>query len=107
MVMARREVLVQLDDDLVEQLDALAAGLGTNRSELMRRRGAQAVLDAEGLAAADRQLRSAYERQPADPRLVQSARRLAATNHSCVVARNDIFWADLGPPAGRRPLFAC
>jgi len=87
MVMARREVLVQLDDDLVEQLDALAAGLGTNRSELMRRganrselmrRGAQAVLDAEGLAAADRQLRSAYERQPADPRLVQSARRLAA-----------------------------
>jgi len=77
MVMARREVLVQLDDDLVEQLDALAVGLGTNRSELMRR-GAQAVLDAEGLAAADRQLRSAYERQPADPRLVQSARRLAA-----------------------------
>lgn len=75
--MARREVLVQLDDDLVERLDALAAGLGTNRSELMRR-GAQAVLDAEGLAAADRQLRSAYERQPADPRLVQSARRLAA-----------------------------
>ena len=69
MVMARREVLVQLDDDLVEQLDALAVGLGTNRSELMRR-GAQAVLDAEGLAAADRQLRSAYERQPADPRLV-------------------------------------
>ena len=77
MVMARREVLVQLDDDLVERLDALAAGLGTNRSELLRR-GALAVLDAEGLAAADRQLRSAYERQPADPRLVQSARRLAA-----------------------------
>ncbi|NQY58197.1 MAG: ribbon-helix-helix protein, CopG family, partial [Ilumatobacteraceae bacterium] len=33
--MARREVLVQLDDDLVERLDALAADLGTNRSELM------------------------------------------------------------------------
>jgi len=66
MVMARREVLVQLDDDLVEQLDALAAGLGTNRSELLRR-GAQALLDAEGLAAADRQLRSAYERQPPTP----------------------------------------
>tara|TARA_R110002110_G_scaffold318110_1_gene530885 strand:+ start:26267 stop:26518 length:252 start_codon:yes stop_codon:yes gene_type:complete len=76
MVPARREVLVQLDDDLVEQLDALAAGRGANRSELIRRR-AQAVLDAEGLAAADRQLRSANKRQPADPRLVQSARRLA------------------------------
>ena len=77
MVMARREVLVQLDDDLVEQLDALAGDLGTNRSELLRR-GAQAVLDAERLAAADRELRAAYRRQPADPALVQSARRLAA-----------------------------
>ena len=77
MVMARREVLVQLDDDLVEQLDALAAQLGTNRSELLRR-GAQAILDAEALAAADKELRQAYRRQPADPALVQSARRLAA-----------------------------
>ena len=77
MAMARREVLVQLDDDLVEQLDALAADLGTNRSELMRR-GAQALLDAERLAAADHELRAAYRRQPADPLLVQSARRLAA-----------------------------
>ena len=76
MVMARREVLVQLDDDLVQRLDALAADLGTNRSELLRR-GAQAVLDAEELAAADRQLRAAYRRQPADPALVRSARRLA------------------------------
>ncbi|WP_162942056.1 ribbon-helix-helix protein, CopG family [Desertimonas flava] len=75
--MARREVLVQLDDDLVEQLDKLAASLGTSRSELMRR-GAQAVLDAERLTGADRQLRAAYRRQPADPALVQAARRLAA-----------------------------
>jgi metal-responsive CopG/Arc/MetJ family transcriptional regulator len=77
MAMARREVLVQLDDDLVERLDELAVDLGTNRSELMRR-GAHAVLEAEALATADRQLRSAYQRQPVDPALVQSARRLAA-----------------------------
>ena len=77
MVVARREVLVQLDDKLVERLDALAADLGTNRSELLRR-GAQAVLDAEELTEADRQLRLAYRRQPADPALLQSARRLAA-----------------------------
>lgn len=75
--MARREVLVQLDDDLVEQLDALAAELGTNRSDLMRR-GARAVLDAERLATADRQLRAAYRRVPVDVSLLQSARRLAA-----------------------------
>ena len=77
MVVARREVLVQLHDELVERLDALAADLGTNRSELLRR-GAQAVLDAEELTEADRQLRLAYRRQPADPALLQSARRLAA-----------------------------
>lgn len=75
--MARREVLVQLDDDLVERLDRVAAHLGTSRSELLRR-GAQAVLEAEELADADRQLQAAYRRLPADPALVQSARRLAA-----------------------------
>jgi Ribbon-helix-helix protein, copG family len=77
MVMARREVLVQLDDDLVEQLDLLAARLGTNRSELLRR-GAQALLSVEDLAAADRDLEAAYRRQPPDPAVIQSARRLAA-----------------------------
>jgi len=77
MLMARREVLVQLDDDLVDRLDALAQGLGTNRSELLRR-GAQAVIEAEELVAADRELQIAYRRQPADPWLIQSARRLAA-----------------------------
>ncbi len=77
MPMARREVLVQLDDDLVERLDTVAAHLGTSRSELIRR-GAQAVLDAEELADADRQLQVAYRKQPADPALLQSARRLAA-----------------------------
>ena len=75
--MARREVLVQLDDELVDRLDALAADLGTNRSELLRR-GVQALLEAEELVAADRHLLLAYRRQPADPALVQSARRLAA-----------------------------
>lgn len=74
--MARREVLVQLDDDLVERLDALATQVGTNRSELLRR-GAQAVISAEDLAKADREFEAAYRRQPADPELIQSARRLA------------------------------
>jgi predicted transcriptional regulator len=77
MSMARREVLVQLDDELVKRLDVLAAELGTNRSELLRR-GAQAVLTAEDLARADRDLVAAYQRQPADPAIVESARRLAA-----------------------------
>ncbi len=77
MVMARRKVLVQLDDDLVARLDELAEQLGTNRSELLRR-GATAVITAEELATADRELIGGYQRQPPDPALVQSARRLAA-----------------------------
>jgi metal-responsive CopG/Arc/MetJ family transcriptional regulator len=77
MVMARREVLVQLDDELVDRLDSLAQRLGTSRSDLLRR-GAQAVIEAEHMAAADRELQAAYRQQPADPALVESALRLAA-----------------------------
>jgi metal-responsive CopG/Arc/MetJ family transcriptional regulator len=77
MHMARREVLVQLDDDLVEHLDQLAKTLGTNRSELLRR-GAQAIIDAEDTLVADRELIAAYRRQPPDPALLRSAARLAA-----------------------------
>ncbi len=77
MVVARREVIVQLDDDLVRRLDEIASALGTNRSELLRR-GAQAVISAEELARADRDLAAAYLRQPPDPALVRSARKLAS-----------------------------
>lgn len=77
MVMARKEVLVQLDDQLVVRLDALAAAQGTSRSELLRR-GAVAVLDAAELDRADHELQEAYRRIPQDASLVKSARRLAA-----------------------------
>ena len=77
MVMARREVLVQLDDDLVNELDRLAGRLGTNRSELVRR-GARAVISASEIDRADRDLVEAYERHPPDAALVRAAHRLAA-----------------------------
>jgi metal-responsive CopG/Arc/MetJ family transcriptional regulator len=77
MVMGRKEVLVQLDDELVEQLDRLAESEGTNRSELLRR-GASAVLEAAERRKADSALREAYRRVPQDPALVASAERLAA-----------------------------
>jgi metal-responsive CopG/Arc/MetJ family transcriptional regulator len=75
--MGRREVLVQLDDELVERLDRLADEQGTNRSELLRR-GAAAVLEASELAVADRALQEAYRRIPQDPAVVTAATRLAA-----------------------------
>ena len=77
MAMGRREVLVQLDDDLVERLDRLATSRGTNRSELLRR-GALAVLEADELRDADLVLQDAYRRVPQDPELVEAAARLAA-----------------------------
>jgi hypothetical protein len=77
MVMARKEVLVQLDDELVRRLDALAAKAGISRSELLRR-GAVAVLEAAEIAESDRELIDAYRRQPQDPAIVAAAARLAA-----------------------------
>jgi Arc/MetJ-type ribon-helix-helix transcriptional regulator len=77
MVIARREVLVQLDDELVSALDRLAAAQGTSRSELVRR-GVTAVLEAAELAEADRSLQAAYRRLPPDPAIVDAAGRLAA-----------------------------
>ncbi|WP_420613517.1 ribbon-helix-helix protein, CopG family [Candidatus Spongiisocius sp.] len=75
--MARREVLVQLDDDLVGQLDQIADAIGTSRSDLLRR-GARAVIEADSLRSADEELVAAYRRYPLDPDLVRSAERLAA-----------------------------
>lgn len=77
MVMSRREVLVQLDDELVSRLDELAAAQGVSRSELLRR-GALAVLEAADTERADRELQDAYRRIPQDPALVKAAHRLAA-----------------------------
>jgi metal-responsive CopG/Arc/MetJ family transcriptional regulator len=77
MVMARREVLVQLDDELVADLDRIAAVRSTNRSELLRQ-GARAVIEADEQAAADAGLIAAYRRQPPDQALQRSAARLAA-----------------------------
>ncbi len=77
MPMGRRQVLVQLDGELVADLDRLAKALDTNRSELLRR-GAKAVIEVEAGFAADRALVDAYRRQPADPALVLAAAKLAA-----------------------------
>ena len=77
MVMARREVLVQLDDDLVDRLDEIAQARGASRSALLRE-GARAVIDADERLAADRRLIEAYRRLPEDPALIESAARLAA-----------------------------
>jgi metal-responsive CopG/Arc/MetJ family transcriptional regulator len=72
----RKEVLVQLDDELVDRLDRLADTQGTNRSELLRR-GAAAVLEAAETAGADRELQDSYRRIPQDPAVVTVAARLA------------------------------
>lgn len=77
MDMPRKEVLVQLDDDLVGRLDRLARSEGTSRSDLLRR-GATAVLDAAEELDADRTLREAYRRLPQDPATVAASAHLAA-----------------------------
>ena len=73
----RKEVLVQLDGELVARLDKLAKAQGVSRSELLRR-GAWAVLRAAETADADERFREAYRRQPQDPELTAWAARAAA-----------------------------
>ena len=77
MLVPRKQVLVQLDDDLVARLDGLAHRLQVSRSELLRR-GASAILEAARLEEAERAMVAAYQRLPEDPLLVATALRLAA-----------------------------
>jgi metal-responsive CopG/Arc/MetJ family transcriptional regulator len=82
--MARKQVLVQLDEDLVKALDRVAKRNGVSRSDLIRR-ASQALLDAITEAEADRQLVGAYRRVPQEAWIVQAGRHLASQ-------------LDLGPP---------
>jgi len=62
---ARRQVLVQLDDELVARLDRTAAALDVNRSELIRR-ALHAYTEACEEAGADARYVEAYLRIPED-----------------------------------------
>jgi predicted transcriptional regulator len=64
--MARKQVLVQLDDALVTQLDHVADALDRSRSELIREALA-AYLDAGREAAWDARTIRAYLAVPEDP----------------------------------------
>ncbi len=77
--MARKQVLVQLDDDLVEALDRAAEEVGLSRSELIRT-AARALLESRVIARDEAALVAAYRRRPQDPLLVETTRRLAAVN---------------------------
>ena len=77
MGMARREVLVQLDDELVAKLDEVAKRTSVSRSELLRR-GAIALIEADEWARADERLVEGYTKHPPDPALLETSRRLAA-----------------------------
>jgi metal-responsive CopG/Arc/MetJ family transcriptional regulator len=63
---ARRQVLVQLDDGSVGRLDRVASALDLNRSELIRR-AIDAYLDACDEAGQDALTIAAYLRVPEDP----------------------------------------
>lgn len=77
MEMARRGVLVQLDDELIERRAEIADAEGTSMSELLRR-GARAVIEAADLMAADAELIADYQQEPQDEAFVEAAARLAA-----------------------------
>jgi predicted transcriptional regulator len=63
MVIARKQVLVQLSDELVGLLDGIAARRGISRSALIRE-AVESHLHDEREAEIDRQIVDAYTRMP-------------------------------------------
>lgn len=61
--MPRKEVLVQLTDEIVEGLDGVAADKGTSRSSVVRE-AVQQYMQAERNKKWDRLMRAGYERFP-------------------------------------------
>ena len=61
--MARKQVLVQLDDKLLGQLDEAAETAGVSRSVLLRK-AARMYLDAISEEELDRQMEEGYRRIP-------------------------------------------
>jgi Arc/MetJ-type ribon-helix-helix transcriptional regulator len=64
-IVARKQVLVQLDDRIVERLDRLIGPLDASRSDLIRR-AVNLWLDALDEAQADVRYADAYRRIPDD-----------------------------------------
>ncbi len=79
MVMARREVLVQLEDGLIKELDRIAKERGTNRSDLLRRL-ARGLIKADEELKADIDLVAAYRAMPQDDSDLDWLARHAAEN---------------------------
>jgi metal-responsive CopG/Arc/MetJ family transcriptional regulator len=74
---ARKQVIVQLDDNLVAALDKAASQEGVSRSELIRM-AALALLEARKIRKLEKKLVDAYTKVPQDPVMVETARRLAS-----------------------------
>lgn len=66
--MARKQVIVQLDDGLLADLDVLAQALGINRSDLLRRAARRFLADADE-AIEEQKAIDSYRRIPEDPDL--------------------------------------
>jgi len=76
-IVARKQVLVQLDDELVAALDRRAEVGGISRSQLIRNAIAAHLRDLDW-EEADRATIEAYRRAPEDPRELPALDRLAA-----------------------------
>jgi metal-responsive CopG/Arc/MetJ family transcriptional regulator len=77
--MARKQVLVQLDDAQVDELDALLTSKDDSRSELIRR-AIDLYLGAVRSQVEDLRYADAYERLPEDPGELDAMHAIAASN---------------------------
>ena len=74
---ARKQVIVQLDDRLIAELDREAKAQGVSRSEVLRRAG-RSYLDDADERRKEREMIQAYRRVPQDPDEFDALRTLAS-----------------------------
>jgi len=87
--MARKQVIVQLDDDLVRALDADATADGINRSEAIRR-AVRDYLDRSWEREADRRYAESYRQHPAGWEWDDEYARMAGRGEKLVPGKDGI-----------------
>ncbi len=87
--MARKQVIVQLDDDLVQKLDRAISAKGISRSEAIRA-AVRAYLDVEWEREADRRYAESYREHPDGWEWDDEYARMALRGEQLVPGKNGV-----------------
>lgn len=75
---ARKQIMVELDEDMIQALDRIADREATTRSDLLRR-GARAVMLFAEWSGSDTDIADTYRKHPEDAQLIEAVARQIAS----------------------------